>query len=189
MKKYIHLSVLIIFIQFASCAKTNKFDDKGLKTGSWIEYSDSLVEKGIYKEGKRFGVWKKYLGNTLNEEIEYIQDKDIDIKTTKYFCNNKLYLTEKSLNDQIINVTVSEKLCYSEYFEKFKARISSDLFLYHCINCHNPLANEDETKFIKETDSMIAFLKSPRHIKVDTASASLNIFEVEAISNYILNRF
>ena len=66
MKKYIHLSVLIIFIQFASCAKTNKFDDKGLKTGSWIEYSDSLVEKGIYKEGKRFGVWKKYLGNTLN---------------------------------------------------------------------------------------------------------------------------
>jgi len=76
MKKIVTFSV-IFCLTFHLHAQINQKDSKGQKHGEWKEfYQDTIVKsKGVYKNGKRVGVWHFYYETGERFiEIEYLTD-------------------------------------------------------------------------------------------------------------------
>lgn len=76
MRKLIALSIFLYFSLHLS-AQINQKDNKGQKQGEWKEYyQDTILKsKGVYKNGKRVGVWHFYYETgEVFMEVEYLTD-------------------------------------------------------------------------------------------------------------------
>ncbi len=56
----------------------NRIDNNNLKQGLWISFNEDTgkkIDEGIYKNGKKSGIWKKYYkSGTIKSEITYLNN-------------------------------------------------------------------------------------------------------------------
>jgi hypothetical protein len=189
MNKLVYFMFFSLTIFSISCKKNNKFDTKGQKTGYWIENNEEFTDQGLYLNNKRVGLWKQYIQDTIYAETDYSYKNEQVLKTIRYFNKNGHYLTEQSIDEQIVHIDVKNENSYAQYYSKFKIQVNSDLFLYNCAGCHNIDNKAESEKLSKNVAQMTEILKAPTHTRLDTSSNLLNKFEIEAISNYVNRKY
>ncbi len=100
--RYLLIPILIFLICFTSYSQTetyqgkpvNATDGSNLKQGAWVKFiagdKTKVSEEGIYKDGKKEGIWKEYYKNgNLKSEITFTNNKP-DGYAKLYYENGKL---------------------------------------------------------------------------------------------------
>ncbi len=102
--KYTFITILFVFFnQFIEATNysiskisgdtINQTDQAGLKQGFWIIYennSNIIIEKGLYKNSKKNGVWIKYYTNGhIKSKITYYDNQPLG-EACSYYKNGKL---------------------------------------------------------------------------------------------------